>query len=126
MVYFMKHEDFCNKKYGKSLIGFIFVAIVICIAISSLFNTEEFDIVNYRVNEGVNSFTVTGKIEISGYDCDRVILTATALDNKGQEIYLAQKFDIDGDGEYSFILEGLYLESGTSISKVYNFALRER
>lgn len=103
-----------------TIIGFVIALIFI------LFDGPEFEVVDYEIHQGINVFTVNGNISLSGYDCEMVSLTATAIDNYGQQIYLADKIYINGDGVYAFAFQGYYLDDGTSISDIKNFAVRER
>ena len=126
MFWFYRKKRHSNDVYTYCCLTSIIIILAICIFIVPLFNDEKFEIVDYEIHQGINVFTVNGNISLSGYDCEMVSLTATAIDNYGQQIYLADKIYINGDGVYAFAFQGYYLDDGTSISGIKNFAVRER
>lgn len=123
---YTQKNRYLNANYGKSCFPVIILILIIGLIIASCSNNEEFKVVDYQINQGTDKFTVTGAIRLDGYDCDEVLLNAIAVDNKGQVIYLAEKFSINGDGVYAFELWGYYLDPGTSIAEVKDFIVRER
>ena len=124
-------DKYFYRNYAKSCLAAIGIIIVIIFVYSALFhsnpdNHPEFNVTSVNIEEGIDTFSVTGYIELLNYDCEMVLINAIAVDNKGQYIYLADEFYINGDGEYSFAFWGYYLDSGTYIEDVKDFVVRER